>query len=87
MRLERFPYRRHYTSADYRRNRELALERSGGRCEACGVTLTAGSECDHIVPVRDGGTDRLDNLRWLCQPCVRAKNRADKRRRKVRSEP
>lgn len=26
-------------------------------------------EVDHIKPVRDGGTDHLDNLQTLCRPC------------------
>lgn len=88
-RLERFPYRAHYATAEYRRNRLLAYERAHGHCEnpRCGVTLPAGSSCDHIVPLRDGGSDALDNLQWLCPACVRAKNRADKRRRKEASGP
>jgi 5-methylcytosine-specific restriction endonuclease McrA len=27
------------------------------------------SEVDHVVPVIQGGTDAMDNLRSLCQRC------------------
>lgn len=45
-----------------RRDRE-----SGHRCVVCGSTesLTA----DHIVPVAKGGTNDLDNLQTMCEPC------------------
>ena len=36
-------------------------------CQECGKSedLTI----DHIVPLSKGGTDDLDNLRWLCRKC------------------
>lgn len=83
-RARRFGYRRHYTSAEYRRNRARALARSGGVCERCGVSLGPDWECDHIVPVRDGGGDALTNLQCLCRRCALAKTRADRARRRTR---
>ena len=82
-RLERQPYRQHYESAEYRTNRQLAWERCGGRCEKCGRPITQQTaECDHIVPVADGGSDELGNLEYLCEAaCHPAKTKEDRRRR------
>jgi 5-methylcytosine-specific restriction endonuclease McrA len=41
----------------------------GRRC-ACGAPA---EHVDHIIPVADGGTDRLDNLRPSCAACNLAK--------------
>lgn len=83
VRLERFPYRRHYGSEEYRRNRALAYRRSGGYCENpdCRVRLGPDWACDHILPLRDGGSDELTNLQCLCRACTLAKTRADRARR------
>jgi 5-methylcytosine-specific restriction endonuclease McrA len=61
-----------YQDPEYRRNRPLAIKRAGGRCEL----ITSGRRCgstdrtsvDHIIPVTQGGTHHLDNLRVLCKP-------------------
>lgn len=34
-------------------------------------------ECDHIVPLWEGGTDDEDNLQLLCRPCHKAKTREE----------
>ncbi len=83
-RTARFAYRRHYASAAYRRNRALALERAQGRCEACGVSLARDWQCDHIRPLRDGGSDELANLQALCPRCASRKTRADRARRRLK---
>jgi hypothetical protein len=52
--------------------RFLVLKRDRYRCRICnrsGVEL----EVDHIVPVSQGGTDRLDNLQTACRECNRGK--------------
>ena len=77
-RVARHPYREHYASPEYRRNRVRALERTGGFCEACYEPHGPHKEVDHILPLRDGGSDELGNLKVLCPACVRLKNRADK---------
>lgn len=43
------------------------IERDGYTCAECGAfeNLTI----DHIVPVSKGGSDDLDNLRFLCRGC------------------
>lgn len=43
-------------------------ERDGRKCVRC-ETSRAAFECDHIVPVKDGGTDDPANLRTLCHDC------------------
>jgi len=57
--------------------RALVLSRDGSRCLMCGAKagdLGVTLEVDHVVPVADGGTDDLDNLATLCQPCNRGKS-------------
>ena len=47
-----------------------------GKCVVC--TLTASSyECDHIVPLILGGSNRESNLQLLCVPCHKAKTKLD----------
>ena len=80
-RLARAPYRHEYTKAQYRRNRRRRLQRARGRCEACGVTLGPDWSCDHFVPLADGGTNALSNLRALCAACHAKKTISDRQRR------
>lgn len=53
------------TSA-WRRVRAQVLKRDGYRCRLCGAPAT---HVDHIVPVREGGTDEPVNLPALCERC------------------
>lgn len=39
-------------------------------CQLCGAE---GTDVDHKIERRDGGTDDLDNLWLLCNPCHKAK--------------
>jgi hypothetical protein len=47
--------------------RRQLWERADSRCEVCG----AGGklETHHILPVRDGGGDTLENMQVLCHTC------------------
>ena len=53
------------------------FERDGRRCRRCDSTdggpahgaRYSGWQVDHIVPVRNGGTDDPENLRLLCHDC------------------
>lgn len=46
----------------------------GGRCALTGRALSAHDiHIDHIVPRSKGGTDRIENLRWLSEAANRAK--------------
>ncbi len=50
----------------------LALcEESGNVCLCCGKALPLVA--DHIIPVIRGGTNWIENIQPLCQPCNRAK--------------
>jgi len=43
-------------------------------CRACG-RLTEDGEVDHRIPLSQGGSDRDDNLQWLCRtPCHEVKS-------------
>lgn len=55
--------------------RKAVIERDGRVCQFCGKTnQEALLEIDHIVPVRHGGGNNLENLRVLCQQCNGARN-------------
>jgi 5-methylcytosine-specific restriction protein A len=51
--------------------REIIAERAGYQCQDTMRDGTRcpdkGTECDHIVNIRAGGTHDIDNLQWLCQ--------------------
>ena len=49
----------------WNRLRKIKLYRNP-YCEICGKVAT---EVDHIVPIRKGGLNELDNLQSLCKSC------------------
>lgn len=51
------------------------LEEAGGRCRHCGSRERL--RCDHVVPVRYGGSNRLDNGQVLCENCHKRKTKAE----------
>ncbi len=75
----RASYRKGYRDPAYYRERQAALNRARGACELCGAI--GKLEVDHIVPLRDGGQNRRENLQAVCVPCHQLKTRADRRRR------
>jgi len=77
------PWRAAYDDPLYRANRRLRFEQAGGRCEECGADLSGAPwECDHLTPLRDSGSNLVENLRVRCPDCHRAKTRFDRRRRR-----
>jgi 5-methylcytosine-specific restriction protein A len=60
-----------YGDPEYRRNRTVAMRRDNWRCRirTPGTCIGAARKCDHIVPVSQGGTHNLSNLRAACDPC------------------
>ncbi len=56
---------RDYNSAEWKRNRATVL-RLEPQCRACGEPATV---VDHVVPLQDGGTHDVANLRPLCKRC------------------
>jgi 5-methylcytosine-specific restriction protein A len=64
-------------------------ERARGRCQICTRKLMGGDkwECDHIVPLADGGENREGNLQVACASCHRRKTSAENSERaRVRSK-
>lgn len=51
--------------------RKLVQSRDRSTCQLCGK-LTEQGEVDHIICRAEGGSDRIDNLRWLCGGCHRS---------------
>jgi 5-methylcytosine-specific restriction endonuclease McrA len=50
--------------------RHRVFERDKGACQICGTeTQMIGFDVDHIVPLVEGGTNAMENLRILCRPC------------------
>jgi hypothetical protein len=48
------------------------IERDGDRCWYCGFTFADGERActiDHVVPVSQGGTNRIENIRLACFRC------------------
>lgn len=76
---DRADYRKAYRDPGYHREAQAAKTRSRGRCERCGGPPPL--EVDHILPLRDGGTNARGNLQVLCVPCHAAKTRLDRARR------
>ncbi len=56
----------------YRRQR--LIERDGPLCRFPGCRRL-GEEIHHVIPTALGGSNRLDNLVLLCNPCHRAVHR------------
>jgi HNH endonuclease len=54
-----------YADPEYRRNRAAAKRRAVGRCEGCRHPHSR-LQCDHVIPVSQGGTHDLANLHMLC---------------------
>lgn len=72
----------------WRTIRRQALIRDGNQCTQCGADgRTTRLECDHIIPVAEGGTDTLDNARMLCLDCHAPKTRAETARGRARKSP
>ncbi|MYA41278.1 MAG: HNH endonuclease [Gemmatimonadetes bacterium] len=57
--------------------RRRTFERADYACQKCG-DRGKRLECDHIIPLCDGGKTRLDNLQALCRDCHIAKTRAER---------
>lgn len=56
---------KNYGSPEYQRNREAAKRRAAGRCEQC-QHRHARLQCDHKIPITQGGNHSLANLQILC---------------------
>ena len=70
----------HYNDPEYRRNRKYLID-NYGKCFRCstGGTPKNKLEIDHIIQVSKGGSNKLSNLRILCQKCHRLRHIAENR--------
>lgn len=55
------------------------FERGGKRCQGCTRPLADSDkkQCDHIIAIINGGSNRESNLQTLCDWCHKAKTRVD----------
>lgn len=69
-----------YTT-EYQNNSSIAKYLAKNTCQICGKT---GVQLDthHIIPLRLGGNDKLENLMVLCRPCHRQEEKKNKIPRK-----
>lgn len=84
--VERKPWeqaneQRRLTGRPWRRLRERIMLRDKYLCQAClrAGRLQVGTECDHIVPLAQGGDDSSHNLEAICKPCHDAKTMREAR--------
>lgn len=61
------PDKRLSGSARLKRNDRIR-ERDGFKCRRCSVVVRRG-EVDHIIPLKDGGTEDDSNCQLLCTSC------------------
>lgn len=73
------------STPEWRKIRRACITRDGNTCAECGADgRTTRLECDHIIPVAEGGLDTLDNARMLCTTCHAAKTRRETERGRAR---
>lgn len=54
----------------------ILYRRDRGTCQWCSEKKALDElTIDHIVEVQNGGTNRLSNLRLLCDPCHTTRNK------------
>ncbi len=62
------------TTSGYYALRWQILKRDNFTCQTCGqYAPNVKLEVDHIITIRDGGDDSLDNLRTTCYACNRGR--------------
>jgi hypothetical protein len=52
--------------------KQFVRERAGGCCEYCRLSMTSATipfHIDHIIPLKHGGTDDVNNLCLACYTC------------------
>ena len=49
------------------------------KCAVCATTLTDACDNDHLIPLRDGGTNLVSNFQLLCLTCHRRKSLHEER--------
>lgn len=64
---------------EWQKLRAQAMRRDHWLCQPCQRKgrATPATECDHITPKANGGTDALDNVQAICKPCHKAKTEVE----------
>lgn len=75
------PFRAGYRDPKYHQEKQAAKTRAGGKCENC-HRGDLPLQCDHKIPLKDGGTNTRKNLWMLCPLCHRKKTSDDRQARK-----
>ena len=60
--------------------RQQVLLRDNYTCVQCGL-VSMDNECDHIIPLEQGGSNDESNLRIRCTACHAAKTKAEAKQR------
>lgn len=73
---------------DKLRRKNSLLRRDGPLCHWCHAEFTDEllATIDHLLPLKDGGSDRLENLVLACEPCNNGRANPPLGRRKDRSD-
>lgn len=52
------------------KERQAVYNLTGGKCAYCGEQIAyADMQVDHVIPLRKGGVDALDNMLPACRSC------------------
>lgn len=70
------------TTPEHRRRRLRVLGRAGYRCEIRydGICQGTATDCDHVVPITEGGSDTDMNCQAACRRCHARKAAIEARR-------
>lgn len=61
-----------------RKEREKVLRKLNGHCAYCGCKIKyEDMQIDHVVPLRKGGDDKLENMLPSCRSCNHYKSTLD----------
>ena len=64
--------------------KRIVAARADWRCEACKQVLGSQFQCDHVIPLWDGGADCIENCQALCPNCHAHKTQTESVRRAER---
>lgn len=73
----------------WRQIKHRIMSRDCGMCVLCSAAgrFELATDCDHKVPVWEGGTDADWNLQSLCKACHKAKSAVEAARRSAGGAP